>query len=221
MLMQDIMIVNVIVVIVMLLFLSSGYQQGFLWKLISILGFFVVGWLAWMLSDSLSGIIALYPKEQIPMQGTLFEGILYDSLNRLLVFALLFILFEVLLLLLKPIAKLAEKVPVVSTVNKVCGLLLGGVQGILVLSICALLLSFPFYKDGKRYVQESLLQYSAPLTTAMWGLIKEPVMDLAAFQKQSEDVRPLQDDEKKQLREWLLDKNIDKESVDALLEALR
>ena len=67
--MYEIMIINVVVVIVMLLFLYSGYKQGFLWKLISILGFFVVGWLAWMASDPVSSILALYPKDQIPLQG--------------------------------------------------------------------------------------------------------------------------------------------------------
>lgn len=219
--MYEIMIINVVIVIVMLLFLYSGYKQGFLWKLISILGFFVVGWLAWMASDPVSSILALYPKDQIPLQGTIVEGVFYDSMNRLLLFAILFAVFEVILLLLKPIAKLADMIPVVSTLNRWCGLVLGGVQGILLVSVCALFLTFPFVHEGKRYVQESVLQYCQPVCTAIWKLVEKPLLQVPVFHEQTESIKPLKEDEKQQLKQWLLDIELDKESVDAILGALR
>ena len=39
--------------------------------------------------------------------------------------------------------------------------------------------------------------------------------------KQTESIKPLKEDEKQQLKQWLLDIELDKESVDAILGALR
>ena len=57
--------------------------------------------------------------------------------------------------------------------------------------------------------------------TAIWKLVEKPLLQVPVFHEQTESIKPLKEDEKQQLKQWLLDIELDKESVDAILGALR
>ena len=68
------LMINLVVVIVFALLLFSGYKQGFLMKLISIVGFVVVGIFSWWISAPISRMLSLYPKSQLPIENDLISS---------------------------------------------------------------------------------------------------------------------------------------------------
>ena len=79
-----IMLVNMVILCVLCALVFGGYRDGFLLKLLSILSFFVCGFLAWWASSYVGSFIHPYPKHALPLQDTPLEAVLYDNLNRLL-----------------------------------------------------------------------------------------------------------------------------------------
>lgn len=215
------MIVNIIIIVILLISIGSGYKQGFLWKLISLLGFFLVGILSWWLSSILSPMIHLYPSDQIPLAGTFLEGMLYNNLNRIVVFVLLFIVLEIILLVLKPMVKILGSLPVVSTLNKLCGAVLGFVQAILLMTLACLVLRLPFWENGNEIVNTSLLRYSEPICEQLITIAKEPISWVEESVNGLEDSKTLTNDERQQLKEWLLSQGIEEEKVTSFLKTLQ
>ena len=120
-----IMVVNIVILCALCAFVFGGYRDGFLLKLLSILSFFVCGFLAWWASSYVGSFIHLYPKHALPLQDTPLEAVLYDNLNRLLIFVILFVLLQLAVLIVKPFTKAANHVPVVSGINRLLGAALG------------------------------------------------------------------------------------------------
>ena len=127
----------------------GGYRDGFLLKLLSILSFFVCGFLAWWASSYVGSFIHLYPKHALPLQDTPLEAVLYDNLNRLLIFVILFVLLQLAVLVIKPFTKAANHVPVVSGINRLLGAALGALQAVLLMVLAAMVCRLPFWKTGR------------------------------------------------------------------------
>ena len=218
--MSVIWIVNLVMMIMLVVFILSGYHTGFVSKLLNICGFFVCGFFAWHISGYIAEWISLYPENYLPLQGTPLEGILYNQLNHLFLFVILFIALLVCVLVLKPFGKLLNHIPVVSIVNRIFGAFLGGVQAILIFALVSLALQFPFWEAGNQIAQSSLLKYTEPfLETISWyteeGLIKAGIM------MQEKDTSDLTEAQLHDLQEWLLQHNIKQEDVEAVLSTLR
>lgn len=219
--MNIITFVNILLVCVFVWFMFRGYQRGFVLKLLSILSFFVLGFLAWQLSGILSQYISIYPKNAIPFAGTLVEELLYGTFNHSLLFIILFVLFQVILLVLRPALHVLDHIPVVSTLNRVAGCALGAIQGLLVLFLVALVLQLPFFEQGKQIVRESYLRYHEPFAKLALFYTKEPITQLQALQGNVDDKTSFTKEEVQKIEEWLLQQSIDKESVDAFIGHLR
>lgn len=219
--MNELAILNIGIVIIFLLFLYSGYKEGFLWKCISLLGFFIIGWLSWILSKLISSLFTFYPKQYTPFQGTVIETIFYDKLNQILIFAIIFIILEILILCMKPLANIISRLPVISLFNRLFGMLLGAVQAILLLCLVMFILNLPITNTSKYYVENSILKYCKPITLEMGKMIEHTTIEFMELCEYGEDIKPLNQKQKDKLKNWLLDEDIEKESVDAFIEALR
>lgn len=215
------MIMDAVIVLFFILLLYSGYKQGFLLKLVNIIGFVVVGILSWWLSGPLSKIIGLYPQDSIPLHGTILESFLYENLNRFVVFVVLFVLLNIVILLMKPLLKAISSIPVISTVNKVCGMLLGGVQAILLMALAALALRLPFFASGSQIVDQTLLRYSEPLMGVVLFYAEEPIKQINVLMDMVDQTKTLTPQEVADVRAWLISYGVEEDKVEAIIASLR
>lgn len=216
-----IMLVNMVILCVLCALVFGGYRDGFLLKLLSILSFFVCGFLAWWASSYVSGFIHLYPKHALPLQDTPLEAVLYDNLNRLLIFVILFVLLQLAVLVIKPFTKAANHVPVVSGINRLLGAALGALQAVLLMVLAAMVCRLPFWKTGNEIASASLLRYSDGMMDALTFYAREPLQELSRLTSALDEKQTLSTAEKENIRSWLLEQNMKKEDVDTLLSALR
>ena len=214
--MSLIMLVNMVILCVLCALVFGGYRDGFLLKLLSILSFFICGFLAWWASSYVGGFIHLYPKHALPLQDTPLEAVLYDNLNRLLIFVILFVLLQLAVLVIKPFTKAANHVPVVSGINRLLGAALGALQAVLLM-----VRRLPFWKTGNEIASASLLRYSDGMMDALTFYAREPLQELSRLTSALDEKQTLSTAEKENIRSWLLEQNMKKEDVDTLLSALQ
>ena len=207
--MSLIMLVNMVILCVLCALVFGGYRDGFLLKLLSILSFFVCGF------------IHLYPKHALPLQDTPLEAVLYDNLNRLLIFVILFVLLQLAVLVIKPFTKAANHVPVVSGINRLLGAALGALQAVLLMVLAAMVCRLPFWKTGNEIASASLLRYSDGMMDALTFYAREPLQELSRLTSALDEKQTLSTAEKENIRSWLLEQNMKKEDVDTLLSALQ
>lgn len=216
-----IMLVNMVILCVLCALVFGGYRDGFLLKLLSILSFFVCGFLAWWASSYVGSFIHLYPKHALPLQDTPLEAVLYDNLNRLLIFVILFVLLQLAVLVIKPFTKAANHVPVVSGINRLLGAALGALQAVLLMVLAAMVCRLPFWKTGNEIASASLLRYSDGMMDALTFYAREPLQELSRLTSALDEKQTLSTSEKENIRSWLLEQNMKKEDVDTLLSALQ
>ncbi|RGC25440.1 CvpA family protein [Absiella sp. AM54-8XD] len=211
------LMINLVVVIVFALLLFSGYKQGFLMKLISIVGFVVVGIFSWWISAPISRMLSLYPKSQLPIENDLISSFIYDNINRLFIFVVLFVILNIVILFLKPLIKAISDIPVVSTINKVAGLCLGAIQAVVLMFVATLVLRLPFISQGNTYVEGSLLKYSEPMMNTLMFYAKEPLQQISAVFDLINEKETLTKQEVENIHDWLVSQNLKEEQVNAIM----
>ena len=215
--MNAITIVNILVVVVMIAFTISGYKEGFFRKLCGILSFFLIGFLSWYASGILSRLLLLYPKHEISMLDQLF----YDTLNRITLFVVIFLLLQLVVLILRPITKVWNHIPVLSIFNRIGGCFLGLIQALLLLCLISMGLRLSLWDKGSALVSDSYLHYSDTFANVLLFYTKEPVEELQKIDASLNQSEALTKEEAKRLYEWLLDKHINKEDADKIIAMLR
>ena len=214
------LMIDLVVVIVFALLLFSGYKQGFLMKLISIVGFVVVGIFSWWISAPISRMLSLYPKSQLPIENDLISSFIYDNINRLFIFVVLFVILNIVILFLKPLIKAISDIPVVSAINKVAGLCLGAIQAVVLMFVATLILRLPFISQGNTYVEGSLLKYSEPMMNTLVFYAKEPLQQISAVFDLINEKETLTKQEVENIHDWLVSQNLKEEQVNAIMASL-
>jgi len=213
-------LLNIAVVFIVLLFAYSGYRQGFLLKLIGILGFTVCSVLAWGLSSPLCKLVKLFPKDMTPMADTIAGPLFYDSINRVLVFLVLFVLLGILVIILKPLLKAVGKLPVIQEVNTIFGALFGALQGIVIVMVLSFAFSTPLFANGMRVIDDSFLKPVNALGETLLFFADDSIEELKSIQKIVTPSTTLDDSDVQHIRDWLLRYDLDEPSVNAFLQEL-
>ena len=141
------MILDLTMIAVAFLCAYLGWRGGFVRTVISFFGFFISLIGGYLLAPHLAG--ALMPKVQSYFDGkddSSFLGILGNSpmsasvLSHIIAFGILFLGLNILILIIKLIAKSVFSLPVLRQADKLCGLLLGLVLAYLFLIVASVLL---------------------------------------------------------------------------------
>lgn len=214
---QYIYILNIIVIALLALFAYSGYRQGLLLKVIGCIGFVVVGFLAWFLSSPLGKLLHLLPANIAPMEDTIVGPIFYEMINRMVVFVVLFVLFSIVIILMKPILKTLGKLPVVHQVNTVLGTIFGFVQGVIMVMIITFVFATPLFANGSKVITGSFLSPVYQLTESALFFAEDTLGELQSVQKIVTPSTMLTETDVENIRSWLLRFDLPENQVDAFL----
>lgn len=181
-----------------------GVRRGFLVTLVNVLAVLGSLFIAWRLYPVMASHFSLWPHSWMPVQaGTLYGDGIYGYVNELIWFLVLFAIMRIVFLLLEPVARALQKIPVLKQISE----LLGGVCGIIgatlwVLVIC-LILNTPLFANGSAMVQATYLSAISEKTADVFSFLKQPLADSNAFAKLYNDVTSLSDEDRSTVSQWL------------------
>ncbi|WP_276768632.1 CvpA family protein [Dielma fastidiosa] len=208
---------DLILIAVLGILIIDGYRKGFFYKILSWLSFFLVLFICWRITPAIADVFAVFPKELAPFAKTNLAAFFYGYANRALIFVLLTAAFMLLLLVLRPLSKLFQKMPVISTINAVLGMAFGLVQGMLVVLIVYFVLNTPLVSNSKEFISASLIRYAKPFNDEVVLLAGDVLNDYQMIEKgENADTKSLQE-----FKVWLAAKGIsDSDLAEFILSAV-
>ncbi|WP_373128715.1 CvpA family protein [Dielma fastidiosa] len=208
---------DLILMAVLGILIIDGYRKGFFYKILSCLSFFLVLFICWRITPAIADVFAVFPKELAPFAKTNLAAFFYGYANRALIFVLLTAAFMLLLLVLRPLSKLFQKMPVISTINAMLGMAFGLVQGMLVVLIVYFVLNTPLVSNSKEFISASLIRYAKPFNDEVVLLAGDVLNDYQMIEKgENADTKSLQE-----FKVWLAAKGIsDSDLAEFILSAV-
>ena len=208
---------DLILIAVLGILIIDGYRKGFFYKILSCLSFFLVLFICWRITPAIADVFAVFPKELAPYAKTNLAAFFYGYANRALIFVLLTAAFMLLLLVLRPLSKLFQKMPVISTINAVLGMAFGLVQGMLVVVFVYFVLNTPLVSNSKEFISASLIRYAKPFNDEVVLLAGDVLNDYQMIEKgENADTKSLQE-----FKVWLAAKGIsDSDLAEFILSAV-
>lgn len=208
---------DLILIAVLGILIIDGYRKGFFYKILSCLSFFLVLFICWRITPAIADVFAVFPKELAPFAKTNLAAFFYGYANRALIFVLLTAAFMLLLLVLRPLSKLFQKMPVISTINAMLGMAFGLVQGMLVVLIVYFVLNTPLVSNSKEFISASLIRYAKPFNDEVVLLAGDVLNDYQMIERgENADTKSLQE-----FKVWLAAKGIsDSDLAEFILSAV-
>ena len=208
---------DLILIAVLGILIIDGYRKGFFYKILSCLSFFLVLFICWRITPAIADVFAVFPKELAPFAKTNLAAFFYGYANRALIFVLLTAAVMLLLLVLRPLSKLFQKMPVISTINAMLGMAFGLVQGMLVVLIVYFVLNTPLVSNSKEFISASLIRYAKPFNDEVVLLAGDVLNDYQMIEKgENADTKSLQE-----FKVWLAAKGIsDSDLAEFILSAV-
>lgn len=212
-------IINLIMLFVVIFSIIDGYRNGFLLKIASLCGIIVLGILSWSIAPMISEVIHLFPKSLLSFTDNSIDLLFYNQMNTFLIFLVLWVLMNLLILLIKPILKFFNVVPIISGMNRLIGSIFGAFEGIVLLLIAILFLQTPFISNGQQLIEQSYLKELEPYSSMVVFFASESFEQIKTLQQiQIEDAITMEDVMK--IKEWLLNQGISEEKVENLIQTL-
>lgn len=168
------MIADIAVILFVLAFVCFGYKSGIINTVIGFFSYFLSVIISVAVNPMVSAfirktfvadyvyklVLANIQKNGVPQSGIFskFSGMVYEEITNyisvfiinIISFALALILCRLILYFISKTLRIFSKLPVISTLNGICGAILGGFEGILILYILAvLLLILPLGKNQR------------------------------------------------------------------------
>lgn len=201
---QYAMIFDLILIVVLGILIIDGYRKGFFYKILSCLSFFLVLFICWQITPAFSEVFAVFPKGLAPFADTNLASFFYIYANRALIFVLLTACFMLVLLILRPLSRLFQKMPVISTINAVLGMTFGIIQGLALILVVTFLLGTPLVSNSSEFISASLIRYAKPLNDEIIMLAGDVLMDYQMIEKgEKADKNSIQE-----FKSWLESKGI-------------
>ncbi|QIK69881.1 CvpA family protein [Erysipelothrix sp. HDW6C] len=192
--------VNIIIALWFLVDLYRGYKRGLLLQLVDIVGTFVSLFAAWILSPI---FVKVYAFVQIEGNGFIsINQLVGHQINRLIWFAILFVVIRVALLIVTPLASFVSKMPLIKQVNSAVGGVFSVVFFLVKMMLVIVFLSTPVVKNGQEIVENSWLKHVDSFTRPIMATVDDFMIRNEAIQTIILEQK-LPKEQEKALTEWL------------------
>ena len=183
-----ILFINIFIILIYAAMIYSGYKKGFLYELISVLYNLIALVISWLLCPVLAAEFPIVSMEKLSGELAILSHFvdIGPLVNSLIYFVLIFIVLRVLYLIVGLIAKSLNKLPVVGTLNAICGAAVGLVNATIIVTVLSLLLALPVFTNGKEIRSKTLFTYIETYSDKALDFVTDN-MDLSGFKQKYED----------------------------------
>ena len=209
--------INILIIVFLLFFIIMGFQKGLLYQMFSLLATATALFLSWFFAPVMAATFEVYPALWCPFSNTPVAEIFYTKMNTLSWHAILFVVCSLVFMLLKPLAKAITYVPIVNSVNRVLGTIVGVIPGILILVLTTYFLATPLVSNGKDIIEKTMFKQISIISTNIVGLLDEPFKVEKAIQKLTNDPLSLTSEDVQLLWKWMITEKVDQETADQFL----
>lgn len=218
---NQIMLLNIGVLLLIALFIFSGYKNGFLLKVIGCVSYLVIIFVSWFLSPALAGMVQIYPLELTPFAGTFIQPFFYQTLNRITIFFLVFIALCIIVSLVKPLFKGLGKIPILSQINTILGVVFGFLQALIACMVITLIFHTPIFTNGTQVIEKSVLKPIDQINEKVLFVVSDTIAQWDSLQKIITPSETLLDEDYQNINEWMRRQGIEDEKINQFISSLQ
>ncbi|MDO5440613.1 MAG: CvpA family protein [Erysipelotrichaceae bacterium] len=200
-------IVDILVAVILLFCIIKGVINGFVFELINIVFLAATCFIAYLVSPILAikaQILDLASENELAdkVVDTFNINI---TVNTVLWFVIIVLVLNLIFMIVKPLFKTVSKIPVIGSVNRILGGLIGGLRGFVICLFISVLITMPVIKNGKEVKEASVLRYADDITDyATKFIVKNVNLDNIKQEVDDFDVDKARND----LLTWLIDQGV-------------
>ncbi|MCR4634086.1 MAG: CvpA family protein [Erysipelotrichaceae bacterium] len=195
--------ISIFVIAVYLLMIYLGYKKGFFSQLLDLCYTAVSIFVSWLVSPVLADLFPLFDITAVNARYELLDQVfdLNSLLNTAAYFLIIFLILKLLYLFISLIVRSIGKLPVIGSINKLLGALVGVFNATLIVLALSMLLSTPVFSNGAHVREKTILKYIGEYS----DVALDQVIDLISKNKLQGKVVDFDAEEyRSQLKEWLI-----------------
>lgn len=174
------MFVNAALILLFVFVLYRGYKVGMLLQIVNLFSSLVAGIIAWLFADVFASIYQFVDYNKTGFSS--MNKFLTDHANQLIWFFILFVVIRILMIVLKPIAAMISKIPLIKQVNSVMGGVFSIVTYVVYLIMIIYFLSLPIIKNGTDIINNSFLKNVDDMLHPVISIIDEKIEENESIQ---------------------------------------
>lgn len=209
---------NILIVIVLLGAVIQLTRKGLLLGLIHLLRVIVALIAAMILSGPLAEVFPLLNYKSGGIE-TIVANILSVQASQPIWFIIVVLAVFLITKLVEPLIKLLDEAPIISSLNRIGGFVLGLIVGGIKVALILVLFTTPFIKNGEEVIEASYLSYARDTLSIVDGFAK-PLTDNLVLQKYSSN-QSLNEDEAAVLEELMNKKGLGHDQIVDFLESIK
>lgn len=165
--------INIFIVLLYIAFIVFGYLKGFIFELVSLIYTAASLFIAWLISPVLANLHPILKLSDIYKEEMIITKIVNidQIMNTFIYFVLVFVALKIAYIVISLIVKSLNKVPVLGTVNKLLGAILGIVNATLVTLVISILFTLPLFKNGQEVRKNTALCYVDKYSNALISFV--------------------------------------------------
>jgi len=202
-------IINIGMIVIIAFALIFGIVKGFLWQVIKVLGLLASMLVSWILSPSLSKLVKIVPENWISLENSAIKEALYNRVNSIVWFIIVFVICLLIILLLKPVFKSITELPIIKPIDKTLGGLLALVPVFIFFMLVTFLLNSAIFKNGKEIIDASGLRFVNTISTQTKNVISKSFNQNTAISKLLNDPKSLSTDDLESVVNWLKNSKVE------------
>lgn len=201
---------NIAIIAFYMLMFFLGYKKGFLLQLVDLIGLLIAIYIAWLFAPVLAHYFEICPPSLMPLQGTIFGDAISTYINQGIWFIIILVAVKLLLLIVRPLVKAIQQIPLLKQVNGLLGAVFSFVSSTIWIILIAFILTFPVFSMGQSIVQQSLMQVILDGSSNVVKDIEGPLQKNDLLNKLTQDMNDLSENDREDLKQWFEDNNLDK-----------
>lgn len=149
--------IDIAVILIYLAFFFLGVHRGFLYQIITLIASVASFFVSWRYHELFADYAEIWPRSLTPMQDTLFADILYQKMNQVVWFVLLFLILKLMFAIVSQLFKGLQEVPILRQINGIFGGLLGLVISTIWVLVFSVFLNTPVITNGQMVKEQTLV----------------------------------------------------------------
>lgn len=157
-------IVDILILVIIIAFAIVGFSRGVFQSLVTILGFLVIIYLAYLFKNVLGDFLVLYlPFSKytfIPGGSYVLNVVAYEAIGFAMALGILGILYKIILIVSGVFEKLLKLTIILGIPSKILGLIVGALEGYIIVYFALFIITQPFIRldvlNNSKYAEKIL-----------------------------------------------------------------
>lgn len=209
---------SLISLLILVFSVLKGCKDGFLFKVLDITSTFLALALSFYLGNKFASYFTIIPSDLFSLgMDVQLETFLCTQANAILLSVVVYVMIRLVFLVLFPLLKKVNDVPVIGFFNRLLGSVLGLLHGYIILFILVLLLHSPLVINGNEAIENSILKYVKSSGSYITGFIDEQYTMFSSLQNSEK----YEEDPNGNIRVWLDYYEVDASIQNTIIEMMK